>query len=171
MSSTSRPEPVTRAATIAGAVSALIIAAGGLARAAGWLSDDLDVHAVARQASDLILGAAVLWSTVAPLALAMWARGRVTPLADPRDAAGHPLVPAGGTEGEHETDDVEDDVEDDREGVVAAATAVLPAAEPAPPAVAPAYPATVEIPAVPAPQPADTSPIHDELVTRYELSR
>lgn len=90
-----RPEPVTRAGLIAGTVAGLIITIGGLARALGWLTDDLDVHAVARQTSDLILGAGVLWATVAPFVLALWARSQVTPLADPRDRDGNALAPAG----------------------------------------------------------------------------
>lgn len=94
MSTLPRPEPVTRAGVIAGAVSALIITIGGLARALGWLTDDLDVHAVARQASDLILGVGVLWTTLAPFVLALWARSKVTPLADPRDVDGTALVVA-----------------------------------------------------------------------------
>ncbi|MDP5182190.1 hypothetical protein QOZ88_06035 [Blastococcus sp. BMG 814] len=87
-----RPEPVTRAGLIAGTVAGLIITIGGLARALGWLTDDLDVHEVARQVSDLILGAGVLWATLAPAVLALWARSKVTPLADPRDVDGNPLV-------------------------------------------------------------------------------
>lgn len=89
---TSTREPVTRAGQIAGAVAAIIIALGGLARSVGWLTDDLDVNAIAVQASDLILGAGLLWATVAPAALALWAREKVTPLVDPRDGAGNPLV-------------------------------------------------------------------------------
>lgn len=88
-------EPVVRAGTIAGAVAGLIVTLGGLARALGWLTDDVDVNAIAMQASNLILGAGVLWSTLAPLVLAMWARGKVTPLADPRDRHGTPFVVRG----------------------------------------------------------------------------
>lgn len=87
-----RTEPVTTAGLIAGAVAGVIITIGGLARALGWVTDDLDVNAVARQASDLILGAGILWSTLAPAVLALWARSKVTPLADPRNHDGTPLV-------------------------------------------------------------------------------
>lgn len=87
-----RPEPVTKAGTIAGAVAGLLITLGGLARALGWLSDDVDVVAVATQASDLIMGAAALWVVLAPHLLALWARTKVTPIADPRDDDGTPLV-------------------------------------------------------------------------------
>lgn len=131
-----RPEPVARAGVVAGAVAGLLITLGGLARAFGWLSDDFDVATVARQVSDLILGAGVLWSTVAPFVLAMWARGRVTPLADPRDDAGRPLY-------------AEDEWFDVAEQATGPDVPVSPVVDPTPatedmPAVRPAVPVRVE---------------------------
>lgn len=86
-----RPEPVTKAGAVAGAVAALILAVGGLLRVLGWQVDGVDELAV--QASNAVLAAGALWFVAAPPVLAWFARQKVTPLADPRDARGVPLEP------------------------------------------------------------------------------
>lgn len=88
---TGRPEPVTKAGAIAGAVAALVLAVGGLLRVIGWQVDGVDE--LAEQASNAVLAAGALWVVAGPPVLAYFARAKVTPLADPRDARGVPLEP------------------------------------------------------------------------------
>lgn len=90
--SSSSREPVAKAGAVAGLVSAVLALLGLAARALGWVSDDVDVIAVATRASDVVLGGFALWSTAAPVVLAMRARAKVTPLGDPRDAFGRVLA-------------------------------------------------------------------------------
>ena len=141
-----RPEPVTKAGAIAGAVAALIITAGGLARMLGLLTDDVDVAAIADQVSNLILGVGILWTTLAPVALAWHARSKVTPLDDPRDSAGNSLV-----------------VEGELAGPVVDQL-VVDQAEPDPPTVP--LPAQAAEPAV-----ATASALHDELAAMVAALR
>lgn len=77
-------QPVVNRAFIVAAV-ALVVAA--LGKAGVVVPEDV--------AGNLIEVAAVL----APLAVAYWARRHVTPVKDPRNADGAPLVPAGETVG------------------------------------------------------------------------
>lgn len=87
-----RPEPVTDAAKLAGAVAAGILAVGGLLRVVGVVLP-VDVEDVAQQASNVVLSAAVVWSLVGPWLLArLRARDLVTPLADPIDERGNALI-------------------------------------------------------------------------------
>lgn len=89
----SRPEPVAKAGAIAGAVAGLVLALGVAARAVGWLAADVDVEAIAGRVSDVVLAAGAAWATVAPFVLALLARRKVTPVADPRDHVGNELAP------------------------------------------------------------------------------
>jgi hypothetical protein len=78
-------EPVLTAAAIAG----LIMAGLGMAVSLGWLKlDESQMQAI--QAFVLPLAGLVL-----PLAAGLWARGKVTPVADPKTPDGEPaaLVP------------------------------------------------------------------------------
>jgi len=95
-----RPEPVLNAAKIAGAVSGVILAVGGLLRLFAPLLpasiQGLDVEGIALQASNAILAIGGAWALMGPYFMA-WikARNKVTPLSDPRDAAGNRLTPEG----------------------------------------------------------------------------
>jgi hypothetical protein len=88
-----RPEPVLEAGKIAGAIAAVLLAVGGLLRTIGWLPVGVDVEDVADQASTVVLAIGVLWAAVGPwLTNRLRARDLVTPMKDPRDAAGNPLM-------------------------------------------------------------------------------
>lgn len=87
-----RPEPVTNAAKLAGAIAAVVLAVGGLLRAVDLLPVGVDVEDLAQRASDAVLAVGVAWAVVGPWVTArIGARDKVTPLADPRDAIGNPL--------------------------------------------------------------------------------
>jgi hypothetical protein len=90
-----RPEPVLNAATVAGAISAVILAIGGLLKLAGVLIPaDYDLQGLADDASNAILSVGAVWSLFGPWITArIKARDQVTPLADPRDARGRRLLP------------------------------------------------------------------------------
>ncbi|HEX8321684.1 hypothetical protein [Longimicrobium sp.] len=90
-----RPEPVLNAAKVAGAISGVILSIGGVLRLLGVLIPvDYDLQALADQSSAAVLAVGVAWSLVGPWIVArIRARDRVTPLTDPRDATGRPLVP------------------------------------------------------------------------------
>lgn len=87
-----RPEPVLDAAKLGGLLSALFIAAGGVAGifVAGFTVDDLGALGFALAA--VIVAAAA----VASYAVQVWqgykARALVTPLSSPRNADGVPLM-------------------------------------------------------------------------------
>lgn len=78
---TARREPLV----IRGAVVALATAVLHLLVIGGWAPISPDVEGQAALVIDLA-GTAVL---------VLWTRGRVTPVDDPRDESGDPLVPAG----------------------------------------------------------------------------
>lgn len=88
-----RPEPVLNAAVLAGEVAAAIVAIGMVLRALGLLSSDVDLQQLSVLVSNVVLTVGAVWATVGPYLTARYrARNRVTPLADPRDAHGRPLV-------------------------------------------------------------------------------
>lgn len=75
-------EPVLTAGVVAGLVMAFLTMAVSL----GWLAlTEAQLQAV----EQFVLPAAGL---LLPVALALWARGRVTPVTDPHTAAGEPAV-------------------------------------------------------------------------------
>jgi len=90
-----RPEPVLSAARVAGVVSAVILAIGGLLKLVGvTLPEDYDLDAIADQAGNVVLALAGAWSLVGPWLMArLRARDKVTPLSDPRDTLGRKLTP------------------------------------------------------------------------------
>lgn len=90
-----RPEPVLNAAKVAGAVSGLVVAAGAVTTLVGWTTAE-QIDSAAVLVGGLVTALAALVAVVAPLVAAYRARPKVTPLADPRDANGTPLVPATG---------------------------------------------------------------------------
>jgi hypothetical protein len=92
---TKRPEPVLDAARVAGAISAVILAIGGLLKLVGIaVPDDYDLQPLADQAADAVLSVGGAWTVFGPWITArIGARDKVTPLADPRDAHGRPLTP------------------------------------------------------------------------------
>jgi len=90
---TKRPEPVTKAGQLAGAIAFALLASGGLLRTLGWLPVSLDMEQVADDASNVVLAGAGLWALVGPWLLARFrARDQVTPLADPQDRDCRPLM-------------------------------------------------------------------------------
>lgn len=90
-----RPEPVLDAARVAGVISGVILAIGGLLKVLGvTISEDYDLDAIASQAGNVVLALAAAWSLIGPWLLArLRARDKVTPLADPRDTLGRKLTP------------------------------------------------------------------------------
>lgn len=86
-----RPEPVLDAGRLAGLLSAVIVAVVGLVLlvAAGNFRD---LSALAAAVNAVLVAAAAVAAYVLPVWQARRARARVTPLADPRDDAGEPLV-------------------------------------------------------------------------------
>lgn len=90
-----RPEPVLTAARLAAAVSGVIAAVGAVLTLLGW-SDAGQVHQAEVLAGGIVTSVATLAAVVAPMVAAYRARAKVTPLSDPRDAAGAPLVAAHG---------------------------------------------------------------------------
>lgn len=84
-----RPEPVLDAARLGGLTAAATTAVGGvvvlvLAGGAG------DVNALGLAVGGAVTAVAALVAYLAPLRQARKARAKVTPLEDPRDAAGNP---------------------------------------------------------------------------------
>jgi len=92
-----RPEPVMDAAKLAGAISAAILALGGLLKFLGILvPPDYDLDSLASQAGNAVLVLGGGWSLIGPAVVARFrARDKVTPLSDPRAADGTPLTPEG----------------------------------------------------------------------------
>lgn len=90
-----RPEPVMKAATLAGAISGTILTVGGLMKlATPWVPSDYALQPLADQASNAVISVGMVWAIVGPWITArIKARDKVTPLADPRDVTGHSLVP------------------------------------------------------------------------------
>lgn len=86
-------EPVLDAARIGGLVAALIVAIGGtvtLVLAGRWT----DITALGTALGGVISAALALSAYLAPVWQARKARAKVTPLIDPRDAAGRKLIPS-----------------------------------------------------------------------------
>lgn len=89
--STKRPEEVLNAAKLAAAVSGAVTGVGALLVLAGYATtEQIREWAVASGAAVVAVGA--LLGAVMPIITALRARERVTPLSDPRDGAGRPLV-------------------------------------------------------------------------------
>lgn len=86
-----RPEPVRNAATVAASLTAVV----------GLVLTVLVVGHVLTPDDSAILGPAIATATptvigaVAPVVAALRARLKVTPVSDPRDAAGRPLIGQG----------------------------------------------------------------------------
>jgi fumarate reductase subunit D len=75
-------EPVLSAQAIAAAVSAVIMLGLGMAVSLGWMNLNTEQMGTIEKFVGAVLGLAVL---VAPqLVAAFWARGKVTPTADPK---------------------------------------------------------------------------------------
>lgn len=80
--------PVTQAATISGAIIAVVNTGVAMASGLGWVQWDTPTQA-------LVNGFAVAVVNLGALVLPMlWARKRVTPLIAPKDEDGEPLVRA-----------------------------------------------------------------------------
>lgn len=94
-----RPEPVMNAAKLAGAISGVILSVGALLKlVTPWVPTDYDLRPLADQASNAVLSIGVAWALVGPWITArVKARDKVTPLTDPRDNTGRPLVPVPAT--------------------------------------------------------------------------
>lgn len=89
-----RPEPVLDAAKLAAAVSGAVTGIGGLLVLAGYATTD-EVKEWAVAAGAAVVGVGALLGVVLPVITALRARDRVTPVADPRDVEGRPLVVEG----------------------------------------------------------------------------
>lgn len=88
-----RPEPVVNEGRIAAAVGGAVVSVVGLVLLiVRGQASDLSVLQVALEGTLTAIMAAA--AVVAPIWRARKARGKVTPLADPRTASGTPLVPA-----------------------------------------------------------------------------
>lgn len=98
-----RPEPVLDAAKVAAAVSGLVTAIGAALVLIGWTTPD-QVEQWSVVGGGIVLAVAAVLAVVMPLATAWQARGKVTPLADPRDSSGAPLAPAVDPPGQHAAD-------------------------------------------------------------------
>jgi Flp pilus assembly pilin Flp len=88
-----RPEPVLNAARLGGLIAAVVIAIAAtisLVLAGRWT----DINALGKSLGGAIGAVLALTAYVAPVWQAYKARKKVTPLSDPRDAAGRPLTPA-----------------------------------------------------------------------------
>ena len=88
-----KTEPVVSAQAIAAAVSAVIMLGLGMAVSLDWLKLDTEQMGAIERFVTALLALAVL---IAPqLVAALWARGKVTPVAAPKMADGQPaaLVP------------------------------------------------------------------------------
>jgi len=92
--STKRPEPVLDAAKLASALSGAVLGVGGLLVLAGVATTE-EIKAWAVAAGAAVMGVGALLGVVMPIITALRAREWVTPLTDPRDGAGRPLVVAG----------------------------------------------------------------------------
>ena len=90
---TQRPEEVVGAAKLAAAVSGAVSGLGGLLVLAGYATSE-EVKSWAVAAGAAVIGVGALLGVVMPVITALRARERVTPLKDPRDGAGRPLVVA-----------------------------------------------------------------------------
>lgn len=91
MSDSSRPEPVLDQGKVAGAIAGAVVAVVGvvllLLRGEGG-----DLSALELALEGALTAVMAAGATVAPIWRAWKARGKVTPLADPRDDDGTPLV-------------------------------------------------------------------------------
>lgn len=92
-----RPEPVLSAAKLAGAISGAVLAVGGLLKLLGVVvPGSYDLRALADSAGTAVLAVGTAWAVVGPwLTARIGARDKVTPITDPRSAAGERLTPEG----------------------------------------------------------------------------
>lgn len=107
-----RPEPVLQAAKLAGAVSGLVTAGGATFVLLGWATGP-QVMQWAVIAGGIVTAVGALLAAALPLITARGARKQVTPLIDPRDADGVPLVPVRDTPGAHAADDPKPLIQED----------------------------------------------------------
>lgn len=87
-----RPQPVTAAGNIAGAVSGITTALATVAVVLGYLTQT-DASTLTTAIAGIIGGIATLITVLAPILKARQARDVVTPLADPRTVDGVALIP------------------------------------------------------------------------------
>jgi len=87
-------EPVIDAATLSAKVTGVIAGLGAVATLLGFGTDEVWSNA-AQAAGALILSVSGLVGAVLPIINAFKARALVTPVAQPRDANGKALTPAG----------------------------------------------------------------------------
>lgn len=87
-----RPQPVTSAGNIAGAVSGIASALGTIAVVAGMVTQT-DADTVVTAITVLVGAVVTLITVLAPILKARQARDVVTPLVDPRTVDGVALVP------------------------------------------------------------------------------
>lgn len=88
-----RPQPVTTAGNVAGAVSGIATALGTVAVVLGIVTQT-DADAILTAVTVITGGIVTLITVLAPILKARQARDVVTPLADPRTVDGVALVPA-----------------------------------------------------------------------------
>lgn len=88
-----RPEPVTDAGKVAGAITGLVTGVLGILVIAGLMSAD-EAGALTVSLIAAFTAVSTLVGVILPIYKAYQARNKVTPLSDPVDEAGNALVPA-----------------------------------------------------------------------------